>query len=81
MLLNATEEEMSITSTGLNNLINFSGDVLGSSVKVYLSDVTGLYVEPNYVEMAAGARVATEKYGVAGSDTVQTTATIKQVTL
>ena len=81
MILNSIEEEMTITSTGLNNLINFSGDVLGSSVKVNLSDVTGLYGEPNALTMAAGARVATEKYGVAGSDTVQTTATIKQVTL
>ena len=81
MLLSATEEEMSITSTGLNNLINFSGDVLGSSVKVNLSDVTGLYGEPNALTMAAGARVATEKYGVDGGGTVQTTATIKQVTL
>ena len=81
MILNSIEEEMTITSTGLNNLINFSGDVLGSSVKVNLSDVTGLYGEPNALTMAAGARVATEKYGVAGSETVQTTATIKQVTL
>ena len=81
MNLTATEEEMSITSTGLNNLINFSGDILTSSVKVNLTDVTGQYAEPNYLEMAAGARVAVEKYGVAGGETVQTTATIKQVTL
>jgi len=81
MIVNSIEDEMSITSTGLNNLINFSGDILSSSVKVNLTDVAGVYAEPNWLEMAAGARVAVEKYGVAGGDTTQTTATIKQVTL
>ena len=82
MIVNSIEEEMSITSTGLNNLINFSGDVLGSSVKVNVTDVAGLSVSSiPYLEMKEGARVAVERYGVGGGDTVQTTATIKQVTL
>ena len=82
MIVNSIEEEMSITSTGLNNLINFSGDVLGSSVKVNVTDVAGLSVSSiPYLEMKEGARVAVERYGVGGGDTVQTTATIKQVTV
>jgi hypothetical protein len=83
MLLDSTEEEMSITSTGLNNLINFSGDLLSSSVKVNLTsqDGQGLDALDDGVSMNAGARVITERYGVAGHETVQTTATIKQITL
>ena len=81
MMLNSIEEEMSITSTGLNNLINFSGDTLSSRVIVNLTDVAGAVSEPNALTMTEGARVAVERYGVGGGDTVQTTATIKQVTL
>ncbi len=82
MLLDSTEEEMSITSTGLNNLINFSGDILTSAVGVSLNSQNGQNLDYlPYIFMEAGARVATERYGVAGSDTVQTTATIKQITL
>ena len=73
---------MSITSTGLNNLINFSGDILTSAVGVSLNSQNGQNLDYlPYIFMEAGARVATERYGVAGSDTVQTTATIKQITL
>ena len=81
MIVDTIEEEMTITSTGLNNLINFSGDVLGSSVKANLTDVAGLSNPYIGIEMKAGARVAVERYGVGGGDTTQTTATIKQVTL
>ncbi len=82
MLLDGTEEEMSIMSTGLNNLINFSGDLLNSSVKVNLNQQNEHHIDYLMnVSMDAGARVITESYGVAGSDTVQTMATIKQITL
>tara|TARA_Y100001938_G_scaffold112001_1_gene153365 strand:- start:10931 stop:11776 length:846 start_codon:yes stop_codon:yes gene_type:complete len=82
MILNSVEEEMTITSTGLNNLINFSGDLLSSSVKVILNQQNDQHIDYLMdVSMDAGARVAVERYGVGGGDTVQTTATIKQVTV
>lgn len=81
-LLDGIEEEMSITSTGLNNLIGWSGDMLTAPVMVDLSAQDGSALD--YVarlSMAAGARVLTEGYNVAGGDTVAATATLKQVTL
>jgi len=81
-LLDGIEEEMSITSTGLKNLIGWSGDYLSAPVTVGLSAQDGSALDfVTQVSMAVGARVLTEGYNVAGGDTVATTATIKQVTL
>ena len=61
---------------------NFSGDLLSSSVKVILNQQNDHHIDYLMdVSMDAGARVAVERYGVGGGDTVQTTATIKQVTV
>ena len=82
MLLDSVESEMSITSTGLENLISISGDKLASDVVVELDNVDGDSVThfPN-LTMAAGARVLAEGYDINGGDTLSTTATIKQIDL
>jgi hypothetical protein len=84
MLLDGVEEELSVSSTGLESLIGLSGDKLGASLDVYLCGVgigTAQAVTPDLINFPAGARVLTESYGVAGGDTVSTQATIKQVKL
>ena len=82
MLLDSVESEMSITSTGLANLISISGDKLASDVVVELDNVDGDSVArfPS-LTMAAGARVLAEGYDVNGGDTLSATATIKQIDL
>ena len=82
MLLDAVESEMSITSTGLANLISISGDKLASDVVVELDNVDGnSVVQFQNLTMAAGARVLAEGYDVNGGDTLSATATIKQIDL
>ncbi len=82
MLLDAVESEMSITSTGLANLISISGDKLASDVVVELDNVDGdSLVQFRNLTMAAGARVLAEGYDVNGGDTLSATATIKQIDL
>ena len=81
-LLDGIDEEMSIASTGLSNLINFSGDVLNSDVKVNLLSQDGATLDDmEFISMKKGARVLTETYNAAGGNTVQTTATLRQITL
>ena len=82
MLLDAVESEMSITSTGLENLISISGDKLASFVQVRLRNLDNDVIahKPN-VRMSAGARVLAEGYDVNGGDTLSATATIKQIDL
>ena len=82
MLLDSVESEMSITSTGLENLITISGDKLASNVVVELDNVDGdSVVQFPSLTMAAGARVLAEGYDIKGGDTLSTTATIKQIDL
>jgi hypothetical protein len=82
MLLDSVESEMSITSTGLENLISISGDKLASDVVVELDNVDGdSVVQFRNLTMAAGARVLAEGYDINGGDTLSTTATIKQIDL
>ena len=79
MPLEGIDKEMSITSTGLNDLITFSGNMLSSSVKVNLTSQAGQGID--YIEdiaMDVGARISVESYGVAGGETVETRATITQ---
>ena len=85
MLLDGVEEEISVSSTGLNSLIGFSGEKLTSTLQVNL-DVggnVGIGTSPtnNLIRFSAGARVLTESYSAQGGEVIQTTATIKQVKL
>ena len=85
MLLDGVEEEISVSSTGLNSLINFSGEKLTSTLRVNL-DVggnVGIGTSPtnDLIRFPAGARVLTESYSAQGGEVIQTTATIKQVKL
>jgi hypothetical protein len=82
MLLDGVESEMSITSTGLENLISYSGNKLTNTVQVNLKDVDGnSCVNITSVDMSAGARVLTEGYNINGGDTLSASATIKEINL
>ena len=86
MLLDGVEEEMSVSSTGLDTLINFSGEKLTSQLHVDLKIQGGVGIGTqspiaDLIKFTAGARVLTESYSVQGGETIQTTATIKQVKL
>jgi len=83
MLLDSIESEMSIESTGLNSLIDFSGNSMSSNVVLTLNNIDGDGLSTNLpsVTMAIGSRVTTESYSIAGNDTVNTRATIKQIDL
>jgi len=80
MLLDGVESEMSITSTGLNNLIDFNGDELSSNVTVNVLNVDGASTIPA-LTMTAGAKVLTEGYSINGGDTLSASATIKEINL
>ena len=82
MLLDGVESRMEITSTGLQNLINISGDKLASDVVVELDNIDGDSVAqfPS-LTMSAGARVLTESYNVNGGDTLEAKAEIRQIDL
>ncbi len=84
MLLDGVEEELSITSTGLSNFIDLSGQLLAGSVGVSLQDKDSLFDNGALVEimtMPVGARVVNQTYGVAGGETVQTSVTLKNIKL
>jgi hypothetical protein len=84
MLLDGVEENISISSTGLNTLIGFSGEKLTSLLQVDLKMQGGVGIGTqvdDLIKFPAGARVLTESYSVQGGETIQTTATIKQVKL
>ena len=77
------EEEMSITSTGLQNFINLSGAILASQVSVSLQDTKSEInsLMSSLIVMPIGARVISQYAGVSEGDTVSTTATIKNIKL
>ena len=86
MLLDGVEEEISVSSTGLNSLIGFSGEELTNTlqVKLNMQGSVGVGVSSpidDLIKFPAGARVLTESYSAQGGDTIKTTATIKQVKL
>ena len=82
MLLDSVESEMTVTSTGLANLIGISGDKLASDVVVELDNVDGdSVVQFPSLTMGAGARVLAEGYSINGGDSLSATATIKQIDL
>ena len=80
MLLDSVESQMSITSTGLGNLIDFNGTELSSNLTVNLLNVDGDVTIPA-LTMTAGAKVLTQGYDVNGGDTLSASATIKEINL
>ena len=86
MLLDGVEEEISVSSTGLNTLINFSGEKLTSLLQIDLQIQGGVGIEAaspigELIKFPSGARVLAQSYSAQGGETIQTTATIKQVKL
>jgi len=83
MLLDGIEEEMSITSTGLQNFINLSGDILGTQIQVFMNNVDSSMNDliRKLINMPIGSRVATQGYSLQEGDTASTTATIKNIKL
>ena len=82
MLLDGVEEEITISSTGLKNLINFSGESLSNSLSVNVHGIgaTTPFVE-DLINFTIGSRLLTESYSNQGGETLTTSATIKQVKL
>ena len=84
MLLDGVEEELTVASTGLNSLINFSGEALSNSLEVSVCGIGGTSVMTqilNLIKFDAGSRVLTESYSNQGGETLTTSATIKQIKL
>ena len=84
MLLDGVEEELNITSTGVNNLINFSGDSLAGTLQVYLCGIGGTAVMAeiaDLIKFTNGSRLLTESFSTQGGETLKTTSTIKQIKL
>ena len=84
MLLDGVEEELTVVSTGLNSLINFSGEALSNSLEVSVCGIGGTSVMTqilNLIKFDAGSRVLTESYSNQGGETLTTSATIKQIKL
>tara|TARA_Y100000004_G_scaffold172210_1_gene208839 strand:+ start:403 stop:1218 length:816 start_codon:yes stop_codon:yes gene_type:complete len=83
MFLDEIEEELVITSTGLESLINYSGDVLTDTLDVAINSVGIGITTPitDLISFKEGATVDTENFFIRGGETLQTSATIKQATL
>jgi len=88
-IVDGVEVDMNVQSTGLNQLIGFSGNKLSSDFGVGLRDVGGsgvtytAVVPPSNFDLIvnSGAHVVAEGYSVNGGDTLVTKATIKEVIL
>ena len=84
MLLDGVEEEVSINSTGLQNLINFSGDRLTTPLIVNLCGIGGTVVMKEIKDLISftnGSRLLAESFSTQGGETLTTSATIKQIKL
>lgn len=84
MLLDGVEEEVSINSTGLQNLINFSGDRLTTPLIVNLCGIGGTVVMKEIKDLISftnGSRLLDESFSTQGGETLTTSATIKQIKL
>ncbi len=84
MLLDGIEEEISVTATGLTELINLSGQVLGGTFGFSLQDADNLFTNGALAEIIAlpvGARVINQSYGIQGGETAQTSVTLKNIKL
>jgi len=84
-IVDGVEVDVNVQSTGLNQLINFSGSKLSSDFGVGLRDVGGSGIirgGSNFdLIVNSGAHVVTEGYSVDGGGTLVTKATIKEVIL
>ena len=84
-IVDGVEVDMNVQSTGLNQLIDFSGNKLVSDFGVGIQDVSsdGIGLFGNNLELIvnSGAHVVTEGYSVDGGGTLVTKATIKEVIL
>ena len=84
MLLDGVEEEININSTGLQNLINFSGDRLTTPLIVNLCGIGGTIVmqeTKDLISFTNGSRLLAESFSSQGGETLTTSATIKQIKL
>ena len=73
---------MSITSTGVNNLIDFSGNNVANDVSVSLLGNGGQENnELASIKIDAGARVISQDYAMAGGDTLIGSVTLREVSL
>ena len=82
MLLDSIETETTITSTGLENLIDFSGDETTNDLTIALDNIEGDSIRFfTGIVVGAGARVLNESYNVVGGDTLQTSATLREILL
>ena len=83
MLLDGIEEQMSITSTGLQNFVNLSGDILSAKIQVLINDVDSSMNDlmNKLVNMPVGSRVISQNATASQGDTVSTTATLKNIKL
>jgi len=84
-LVDGVEVEMNVQSTGLNELIDFSGSKLTSIFGVALQDSSSVGVSYDSTDfdliVNAGAHVISEGYSMDGGGTLVTKATIKEVIL
>jgi hypothetical protein len=84
-IVDGVEVDVNVQSTGLNQLIDFSGNKLSSDFGVGLRDVGGsgvTYSSSNFdLIVNSGAHVVAEGYSVDGGGTLVTKATIKEVIL
>ena len=84
MLLDGVEEEVSINSTGLQNLINFSGDRLTTPLIVNICGIGGTIVmeeTKDLINFTNGSRLLAESFSSQGGESLTTSATIKQIKL
>jgi len=84
MLLDGVEEELSVTSTGLSQLVNLSGQLLVGTFGFSLLDASSLHDNGALVEimtLPAGSRVVDQGYSVGGGQSVQTSVTLKNIKL
>jgi hypothetical protein len=80
--LNSIEAETTITSTGLENLINFSGDTTANDIAIGLNTTKGDSIRYfTGIVVSGGAEVHQESYAVGGGDTLETTATLSEIIL
>ena len=84
MLRDGVEQELTITSTGLNKLIDYSGNKLNNDLTVHLVGVGSTSPFDNVGSMInfnQGSTVLTQSYSAQGGGVVETSATIKQIKL
>ena len=84
-LVDGVEVDMSVDSTGLNSIIDFSGKKIISDFGVYIQDGGNSGIDYNSVDfdltVSAGAHVTAEGYSINAGETLVTKASIKEVIL